>query len=44
MDGHALLMPARKVVLDAGADWVLVREADDVGVQRIAKYGLVASP
>jgi len=32
------------VVLDAGADWVLVRETDDVGVQRIAKYGLVASP
>lgn len=39
-----LSMPTRMVVLDAGADWVLVRESDDMGVQRIAKYGLVASP
>lgn len=38
-----LSVPARTVVLDAGVDWALVRETDDVGVQRIAKYGLVAS-
>ena len=38
-----LLMPARMAVLDASTDWVLVRETDDVGVQQIARYGLVVS-
>lgn len=38
-----LFVPARAVVLDAGADWVLVRDTDEVGVQRVAEYGLIAS-
>lgn len=36
-------MRARMVVLDAGDVWVLVQETDEVGVQRIAQYGLVVS-
>lgn len=40
---RTLSMPARMVVLDAGDAWVLVQETDEVGVQRIAQYGLVAS-
>ena len=31
----------RQHVLDAGADWVLVRSADSLGVQRLAVYELV---
>lgn len=39
-----LSMPVRMFLLDAGADWVLVRETDDLGVQQIARYELLASP
>ena len=39
-----LSLPARMAVLDAGADWILVRDTDDLGIQRLAEYQLVFSP
>ena len=38
-----LSVPARTVVLDAGTEWALVRDTDEVGVQRVAEYGLIPS-
>ena len=39
-----LSLPARMAVVDAGADWVLVRDTDELGIQRLAEYQLVVSP
>jgi hypothetical protein len=35
-----LALPARTVWMDAGADWVLVRQLDDFDVQHVVLYGL----
>ena len=34
-------LPLRMVVQDAGADWVLVRTTDELGVERIELFALV---
>lgn len=36
-------LPSRMVVEDAGADWILARTTDELGVERIELYALVAT-
>lgn len=36
-------LPARMVLQDAGADWVLARTTDELGVERIELHALVAA-
>ena len=38
-----LMMPAGSVILDAGPDWVLVRQRNEFDVPTVALYGLVES-
>jgi hypothetical protein len=36
----SLIIPPKTVILDAGADWVLVNQRDDLDVEHVVLYGL----
>lgn len=40
---HTVDLPARMVLQDAGADWILTRTTDELGVERIELYALEAA-
>ncbi len=39
---RTLTLPSSMILLDAGTNWVLVRTTDDLDIQGLAVYSLVA--